>query len=350
MKLNLASLFLSFTAFAVAQEEATSTVVELAIATEDLSTLVAAVQAADLVDTLSDPTGTFTVFAPTNTAFEVVDPKFLTAPWKTHLTNVLLYHVLDSEVAAGDVEDGMLITALSGDNFTATVNGTTPDVFFGTELFSSQVLTPDVDASNGIVHVVNAVFLPSWVSLTLADIALNVDGFDSVSIFITRAGLEDEIAAENRTIFAPNAEAFSAISPQLTAQLANDDSLIADILKHHMVEGVWSKAALSDGLELTALDGNTLTISMSGDSVMMIESSAIVDFNFLASNGVSHVISTILLPPKLQSGNETGSSAPDAPPVNSPAPVATPPVAPTSDARAWGSAFSLFTAAFLALL
>jgi transforming growth factor-beta-induced protein len=271
MKLNLASIFLAASAYSVVAQD--QTIADLAIATEDLSSLVAAVQAADLVETLSDPAGTFTVFAPVNSAFEGVDPKYLTEPWKAHLTDILLYHVLDSEVMSTDVTDGLLITPLNGGNFTATVNDT--GVFLGSDLFSSQVTTADVAASNGYIHVVSALFLPPWLITNLADIAANVEGFGSVATFITQAGLESEIAAENRTIFAPNADAFAAISPDLTAQIVNDESLIGVVLKHHIVEGVWSKAALTDGLELTTLDGNPLVISVSGDSVMVDESAVV---------------------------------------------------------------------------
>ncbi|GAX21386.1 hypothetical protein FisN_28Lh074 [Fistulifera solaris] len=356
MKLNLASLFLATSAYSVVAQD--QTIVDLAIATEDLSTLVSAVQAADLVETLSDPAGTFTVFAPVNSAFEGVDPKYLTEPWKAHLTDILLYHVLDSEVFAADVTDGLLITPLNGGNFTATVNDT--GVFLGSDLFSSQVTTADVDASNGVVHLISALLVPSWMATTLADIAANVEGFGSVATFITQAGLESEIAAENRTIFAPNADAFAAISPDLTAQIVNDESLIGVVLKHHIVEGVWSKAALTDGLELTTLDGNPLIVSVSGDSVM-VDESAVVEYDFLATNGVSHIISTILLPPSLASGNETETTtAPGATPVETPvaepttdeegsaAPGAAPVVAPTptSGVLALGSALSFVAAAF----
>lgn len=337
MKLNLASLFLTYSAFAVA-EEAAPTIVDLAVATEDLSTLVAAVQAAELVDTLADPDGTFTVFAPTNEAFEGIDEKFLTEPWKTHLTDILSFHVLGDTVLAADVSDGAVITALSGENFTATVNDT--GVFFGTDLFSSQVTTADVEASNGVVHIVNAFFVPNWVSLTLADIAANVEGFDSVARFITQGGLEDEISAENRTIFAPNADAFATVPADLTGQIANDESLIAVILKHHIVEGVWSAASLSDGLELTTLDGNTLTVTIT-DEGAMIESSMIVETDYLAINGVSHVISTVLLPPDLMPGG--GGDDVDAP-------TATPVDEPTSNAMALGSAGSLLATVMAALL
>lgn len=190
MKLNIASLFLSCAAFTAAQDAATSSIAELVIADEELSTLVTFVQAAELAETLSDPAAIFTVFAPTNDALTGVDPKYATAPWKTHLTNILLYHVLDSEVFSTDIPaEGTVVVAMSQENFTATTDET--GVVLSTDFFSSQVTTADLDATNGVLHKVSALFTPSWMSLTLADIATNVEGFDSVATFITQAGLED---------------------------------------------------------------------------------------------------------------------------------------------------------------
>lgn len=163
-----------------------------------------------------------------------------------------------------------------------------------------------------------------------------------------------EIAAENRTIFAPNADAFASISPDLTAQIVNDESLVGVILKHHIVDGVWSKASLTDGLELTAIDGEILTIRISGDSVK-VEDSDIVETDFLATNGVSHVISSILLPSTLVNDTETGTAfpvappTPGSPPVEPPAPGSAPVATPSSNAVILGSAFSVFVSAVLAL-
>lgn len=358
MKFNLATFVLgSCATFAAAQEENSTTttsmsILDVAMATDDLSTLVVAVETAELTDALADPAVTLTVFAPTDTALAGIDPKFLTAPWKTHLTNILLTHVLDMEVMSDAVTDGVMLTALSKENFTATVNET--GVFLGSDLFSSQVTTADVDASNGVVHIVNAFFMPSWTALTLADIAANVKGFDSVARFITEGGLEDEIAAENRTIFAPNADAFATVPADLTAQIVNDESLIAVILKHHIVEGVWSKASLTDGLELTTLDGNILVISMM-DDMIMIDTAAVNETDFLAMNGVSHVITTVLLPPSLMpEGEETVAPAvPGSAPVDTPvaegAPAA-PVAAPTSSVGAFMGSASALLASVVAML
>merc|ERR1711990_740903 len=134
-------------------------IVELAQATDDLSTLVQAVVAGGLVDTLKS-TGPFTVFAPTNDAFGKLDAKLLDALLKPEnkakLAAVLTYHVVASgKVASSDLTDGQQITTVQGENVTVTIN--TNGVFINTD---SQVVTPDVEATNGIVHIINKVLVP----------------------------------------------------------------------------------------------------------------------------------------------------------------------------------------------
>merc|ERR1711959_58749 len=140
-----------------------STIVDLAVATPDLSTLVAALKAGKLVDTLSGA-GPFTVFAPTNEAFarlpkslldHLLDPKNI-----KELQDVLTYHVASGSVHAKD---------LKNDEKIKTVEGKEVEAFlFGSRVFinNAQVTKADVDASNGVVHIVNAVLIPPPLQLT----------------------------------------------------------------------------------------------------------------------------------------------------------------------------------------
>jgi uncharacterized surface protein with fasciclin (FAS1) repeats len=142
----------------MAEAPAEQNIVELAQATPDLSTLVTAVVAADLAETLSGD-GPFTAFAPTNEAFEALPAgtldDLLKPENKDQLTDVLTYHVVAGDVMSSDLTDGQEITTLQGDTLTVkitdgvvTINGAT-------------VTTADVDASNGVVHVIDQVLLPS---------------------------------------------------------------------------------------------------------------------------------------------------------------------------------------------
>lgn len=139
------------------QPEASSTIVELAQATDSLSTLVTAVVAADLVETLSGE-GPFTVFAPTNDAFAALPDGTLESLLEPEnvddLTNILTYHVVAGEAFSTDLSDGQEITTVQGDVLTVSIED-------GNVMINdAMVVTADVEASNGVVHVIDAVLLP----------------------------------------------------------------------------------------------------------------------------------------------------------------------------------------------
>ncbi|GAA0272731.1 fasciclin domain-containing protein [Alteraurantiacibacter aestuarii] len=153
-----------------ANSQATGTIVDVAVGNEDFSTLVAAVQAAGLVDTLSGA-GPFTVFAPTNAAFaalpEGVVEELTTNDTET-LASILTYHVVAGEVLAADVlaaiegagDAGFAITTVNGATLTATlVDGNV--VLTDAAGNTATVVATDVDASNGVIHVIDTVLMPA---------------------------------------------------------------------------------------------------------------------------------------------------------------------------------------------
>jgi uncharacterized surface protein with fasciclin (FAS1) repeats len=148
---------------ATSQEQAPSTqqnaqdVVALAQDTTDLSTLVTAVSTAKLVDTLQGE-GPFTVFAPTNAAFEKLGDEqvqsLLEPENRDQLTKVLTYHVVPGTLTAADLSDGQKLETVAGETLTVKVDGDT--VMIG----DASVVQPDVEASNGVVHVIDGVLTP----------------------------------------------------------------------------------------------------------------------------------------------------------------------------------------------
>ncbi len=140
---------------------ADGTIVDVASANPDFSTLVAAVGAADLVDTLSG-TGPFTVFAPTDEAFAALPDgvldKLLLPENKEVLTKILTYHVLPAEVMAADVTAGDVAT-VEGSDITITTDG-------GVKVNDANVTATDVEASNGVIHVIDAVLVPEGVDVS----------------------------------------------------------------------------------------------------------------------------------------------------------------------------------------
>jgi uncharacterized surface protein with fasciclin (FAS1) repeats len=137
-------------------EEVAKDIVVLALETEALSTLVAAVKAAGLVETLQGE-GPFTVFAPTNEAFAALPEgtleSLLKPENKDQLVAILTYHVVSGKVMAADLSDGMKAATVNG----AEVTVTTAD---GARVNGASVVIADVEASNGVVHVINTVLLP----------------------------------------------------------------------------------------------------------------------------------------------------------------------------------------------
>lgn len=140
----------------VEEDTSPKDIVALAMETESLSTLVSAVKAAGLVETLQGD-GPFTVFAPTNEAFAALPEgtldDLLKPENKEKLASILTYHVVAGKVMSTDLSDGMKAKTVNG----AEVTITTTD---GAKVNGANVVSADVDASNGVVHVIDAVIMP----------------------------------------------------------------------------------------------------------------------------------------------------------------------------------------------
>ncbi len=132
-------------------------IVENAAASSDHTTLVAAVKQADLAATLSGA-GPFTVFAPTNEAFDAIPQaklqSLMTPAKKDELTKILTYHVVSGSYKAADLKDGMKLKTVQGEDLKVTVKD-------GKVMINdAEVITPDVISSNGVTHVINKVLMP----------------------------------------------------------------------------------------------------------------------------------------------------------------------------------------------
>ena len=137
--------------------EAPKDVVDIAIGSTDHTTLVSAVTAAGLVETLKGA-GPFTIFAPTNAAFSALPAgtveSLLTPEKKADLTSILTYHVVSGAVMAGDLKDGQKVKTLQGGELTVSIKD-------GKVMINgANVTTADLKGSNGVVHVIDAVLMP----------------------------------------------------------------------------------------------------------------------------------------------------------------------------------------------
>jgi len=276
-----------------------ASIAELAADQDNLTTLVAALEAAGLDATLADENATFTVFAPADAAFDAYDVDFLVGNTDL-LSEVLQFHVVQGAAAlAGDLSDGDTFTTVQGDDITVSIRD--GSVFVN----GVQVTTADVEASNGVVHIIDDVLLTNR---TAGERLLVTNATESLYNAIDQAGLADAFNDPNNawTTFAPNNAAFGA------ADLSGfSDTEVQAILQYHTLDGITDSAAL---LQLLADNGGEVSVATNqGEEITFREEAdgsislnggqATLDLENLdqrASNGIIHQIDGVLVPPTLQ--------------------------------------------------
>jgi transforming growth factor-beta-induced protein len=281
-----------------------SDIVDIAVADGRFTTLVAAVQAAGLVETLKGE-GPFTVFAPTDDAFAklpegTVESLLLPENLQT-LTDILLYHVVPGKVMAADVitlDGQMADTALEGKQLAISIKD--GNVYLNDTV---QVIITDIEASNGVIHVIDAVLLPPAELSDIVDIAVADGRFTTLVAAVQAAGLVETLKGEGPfTVFAPTDDAFAKLPEGTVESLLLPENLqtLTDILLYHVVPG---KVMAADVITLdgqmadTALEGKQLAISIKDGNVYLNDTVQVIITDIEASNGVIHVIDAVLLPP-----------------------------------------------------
>jgi transforming growth factor-beta-induced protein len=257
-----------------------------------LDTLVAAVTAAGLVETLSAEDADLTVFAPTDEAFadlpEVLVATLLQPEWILHLQDVLTYHVVAGVVESSTLTNGQVVTMLNGEPATVTIS-------MGiVSINDASVVAADVAASNGIAHVIDGVLTPSFLSRTVADLG---EDYSTLASLLAAADLVSALQGDGPfTVFAPTNAAFAALSAATLAAVGNDVKLLTSILTYHVVPAVLPSTILEDGAMAPTLNGADITVSIM-DGTVMVSGAMVVDPNILASNGIVHGIDTVMMPP-----------------------------------------------------
>jgi uncharacterized surface protein with fasciclin (FAS1) repeats len=268
-------------------------VVDTAVSAGSFKTLVAAVKAAGLVETLKGA-GPFTVFAPTDEAFAKLPAgtveSLLKPENKAKLQAILTYHVVPGKVMAADV------VKLSG---AVTVQGQQVDIAVtdGTvTVDKAKVLKTDIACSNGVIHVIDSVILPA--ESDIVDTAVAAGSFKTLAAALTAAGLVDTLKGEGPfTVFAPTDEAFAKLPAGTVESLLkpeNREKLVA-ILTYHVVPG---KVLAKDVVKLKSaktVNGKEVTVKV-GDAGVMVDGAKVVATDIETSNGVIHVIDIVILP------------------------------------------------------
>lgn len=267
--------------------------VDTAAGAGSFTTLVAAVKAAGLVETLKGA-GPFTVFAPTDEAFARL-PKgtvetLLKPENKAKLQAILTYHVVAGKVMAADVVKVKGAVSVQGQQIDVAVKDGKVRVD------AANVLKTDIACSNGVIHVIDSVMLPA--DKDIVDTAVAAGSFKTLAAALTAAGLVDTLKGEGPfTVFAPTDEAFARLPAGTVESLLlpeNKEKLVA-VLTYHVVAG---KVLASDVVKLKSartINGKEAMIKVS-DKGVMVDAARVVAADIESSNGVIHVIDSVILP------------------------------------------------------
>jgi transforming growth factor-beta-induced protein len=287
------------------QGQAVGNVVEVTISLvpEGFATLVDLVVLADLDDVLANA-DTVTVLAPTDEAFAKLDPDLVAAlttpPYKMHLKEILLYHTFESLLKSPNLLNSRSVQSTGG-LFLTTQNTDEDRVQFKTRDGSTllinngaaKVVAADVMASNGIIHAIDNVLLPSFTSKTVAA-RIREDRRDLRTLFslLQAAGLTEVLRGDGPfTVFAPIDEAFDGIDGSTL-----DEETLKKILTYHVVPGMYPSSLIENGLKLTTVQGQDITFTVDMGMVTLNDGIPIESTDTVAINGIVHKIGGILMP------------------------------------------------------
>jgi len=295
---------------ASAQTVQSNDIVDTAIGAGDFTVLVEAVQKAGLEGALRGP-GPLTVFAPTDQAFvDLLDELGLTKEQLLNspdLEDILLYHVVAGNVMSRDIvfKNITSATTLQGSDVSISVKCRWFPRFRTITVNESQVITPDIKCSNGVIHVIDKVLIPPK---DIVDTAIGAGSFTVLVEAVQKAGLEGALRGPGPlTVFAPTDQAFVDLLDELglTKEQLLDSPDLKDILLYHVVSGkVMSRDIISNKItSATTLQGSDVAIAVEYPWFPMCRTIMVNDANVIAadivcSNGVIHVIDKVLIPPK----------------------------------------------------
>ena len=286
-------------------EDTAATITATAAADGRFEILVTALQAAGLDATLDDASGTFTVFAPTDEAFQELGDdaiNALLADIET-LTDILLYHVIPEQAVLAETAISLApgtVEMANGDTVALRVED---DALF---INDSQVILTDIQASNGVIHVIDMVLMPPAdpepAAGTIPEVAVAAGSFTTLVTALQATGLDATLADESAmfTVFAPTDAAFAKLGDDVIAALLGDTDTLQDILLYHVIPemAVDSTTAISlAGTSVTMANGDPAAITFM-DGNLFIDGSLVEATDVAAANGVIHVIDTVMSPPE----------------------------------------------------
>ncbi len=286
---------------------------------EELTSLLAAIEAADLVETLQGE-GPFTVFAPSEAAFEALPdgllPLLLEPANKGLLTDIVEYHVAEGLHLSADLVEARRISTLEGSSLTVEsveepgADGAEPTT--RVEIGGSATLgSADQFATNGVIHEIDTVLVPADRADDLealvesipeiVDVVSTLEATSNVSTFVElldAAGLTSEIEGDGPfTVFAPSNAAFSRLSAEQRQVLDENPDLLEAVLRFHLVRHDLPTTAISTQRYVTTLEGQGARfVNVGRGSSFTFGGATLSTPDLVATNGVVHVIDQVLIP------------------------------------------------------
>jgi uncharacterized surface protein with fasciclin (FAS1) repeats len=271
--------------------KAGNTIVDVAVGAGSFNTLVAAVKAAGLVDTLKSK-GPFTVFAPTDEAFSRIPKKelnrLLKPENKKELQAILTYHVVAGSVKAADVVKLKSAKTVQGQEVGILVNKN------GVYLDNAKVVKTDIMASNGVIHVIDNVIMPK----DIVDVAVAAGSFNTLVAAVKAAGLVETLKGKGPfTVFAPSDDAFNKLPKETLRDLLKPENKgkLTAILTYHVVPEALAAKRVLKSKSAKTVNGQSLAFQVRKGNVY-VGDAQVVKTDISATNGVIHVIDTVLLP------------------------------------------------------
>ena len=277
-------------------------IVDVAVANGSFTTLVAALEATGLDATLSDLDSSFTVFAPTDDAFALLGDETIAALLDDTdtLTDILTYHVIGAEIdsSAAISSAGSTVEMVNGDSTGLSLDG--DNLLVNTV----TVTTVDVEADNGVIHVIDAVLIPpvdkGTPTMNIVDTAVSAGDFGTLVTALQAAGLDATLADETQsfTVFAPTDAAFAMIDPDTLDLLLADTDALSDVLLQHVVSGEVSSvtAYTLNGLSATTASGAEIPVAINPElDTLTFGGATVTTTDIYTTNGVIHVIDMVVV-------------------------------------------------------
>lgn len=272
----------------------TQNIVEVAQSDTNFTTFTPVLEQTGLSTTLEGD-GPFTVFAPTNEAFNNLPDGFLDELSNEQLTEILSYHVIQNEISSGDFEpEDTEQSLLNEAELFITSNGSI------TVNDESTVVGPDIDASNGIIHSINRVLLPDAYSDVYAIIAKRYT-LQNAQQAIQDAALVESVqqdTPEGYTIFTPDNDAFNTLPEDTLAGLTQEE--LQDLLTYHVLPNTVLSTDLVAFQTVETLNGDSLLIEVADETVSITDKNGntyeVINPDLVGTNGVVHIINGVLIP------------------------------------------------------